>query len=551
MDVNSSDQNGKPSINNSAEDQKDQKEQRERSELPPVLRPKFSKQRRRRRLKTTSREATISKDDEGIVDKMEEKPWEDEEKPSLDKPSVEKQSVEKDEDGHRGIVPRDTREREPGERETEEPECQDSEIRILTVEPQNSDTDLVKKVTTPVTVTTDDKSDEKRKKATKEGSKRARRKRVIKQKGSGRNSGRKQQLQLSDERRRRRKLNNGSKESLASPRASTYVPLKLDKSAENVARKGRANNKQFDSMRPPSVDKRNPAKKKSFFKNIFDKTKSWMRKSDDVAQPTKEMLFKSYVSPEYDMNNPVDFTPDPSSYLKKILTRKEIERVSKNARCEREDVFINNRPFWIHRTNEDVIPKCKLLSHTGLIAQHSQDAQCFLRGLPERATTYNPKGDSLEKMMAIDKVIGVDPTDPTKEKELKRVTSNTFFSTCHVQAFKHSAEGKRKLEEFEAKWTNNTKDLAPPKVTFPHLHQSTGEKKDSGSGDKSQPPSTMLWVYNRKERPPPPKRIEDPPLSRTFASVAFTTVEPIKKQSKAQMSASITSESQQVKIGSK
>ncbi|PIC40572.1 hypothetical protein B9Z55_011865 [Caenorhabditis nigoni] len=571
MDVNCSDQNGKPPINTSAEDHRDAKE---KNELPPILRPKFSKYRHRRRRnknkstsketsKETSREqskdddttATVELKHDGLDKNSEDK---DDEKPSVEKPDKRsKEKLEPEDGGHRDL--RNDREREPRERETEEPECRESEIRIITVEPVGSDTD-VRKPTTPIVVNQDDKSDEKKKKKadkadsldegekkrSKESKNPSRRKRSGDQKVK-RNSGRNQP---SEERKRRKRAPNLSKESVnQSPRASLAIPVKQNSKENVVQKKSKVPaNKISDSaskVQPIVKYQQAPPKKKSFFKSIFDKTKFWMRKSDDVAQPTKEMLFKSYVNPEYDMNNPADFLPDPRHLFSKI----DWELRLRNSRCEPDLVFINNRPFWIHRTNEDVIPKVKLLGFNGLVAQHEQtNGTCYLKELPKR-TFYDPKKAPIEKLIAMDKMIGVDPTDPNKEKELQRVTSNTFFGTCHMQAYRISVEGKKKLEEFEAKYAKEAQQINDaPKVTFQLsitpppsvIHQ----PKDPSVVEKSQRGShPQMATYNRKERPTPGS-------SRAFVARDMV-LEIAKKQSKMQISASPSPDSPNPPIAKK
>ncbi|ULU03398.1 hypothetical protein L3Y34_002749 [Caenorhabditis briggsae] len=554
MDVNCSDQNGKPPINTSAEDHRDAKE---KNELPPILRPKFSKyshRRRRNKNKSTSKETSKetsreqSKDDDttatvefkhdGMDKNSEDK---DDEKPSAEKADKRsKEKLEPEDGGNRET--RNEREREQWERETEEPECRESKIRIITVEPVGSDPDF-RKLTTPTVVNQDDKSDEKKKKKadkadsldegekkrSKESKNPSRRKRSADQKVK-RNSGRKQP---SEERKRRKRAPNLSKKS--------KIPAnKISDSASKV--QPIAKNQQAP-----------PPKKKSFFKSIFAKTKFWMRKSDDVAQPTKEMLFKSYVNPEYDMNNPADFVPDPRPLFSKI----DWELRLRNSRCEPDLVFINNRPFWIHRTNDDVIPKVKLLGFNGLVAQHEQtNGTCYLKELPKRMF-YDPKKAPIEKLIAMDKMIGVDPTDPNKEKELQRVTSNTFFGTCHMQGYRISVEGKKKLEEFEAKYAKEAQQTndeikksgcGAPKVTFQLsitpppsvIHQ----PKDPSIAEKSLRGShPQMATYNRKERPTPGS-------SRVFVARDMV-LEITKKQSKMQLSASPSPDSPNFPIAKK
>ncbi|EGT60180.1 hypothetical protein CAEBREN_20407 [Caenorhabditis brenneri] len=559
MDVNSSDPNGKPSINNSAEEARDPKGNK--NELPPIVRPKFSK-RQRRRLPAKSKE-TMSKDDEPTQEKPDghDKPSDDKEdeklsmdRPSMEKPSMEKASAENPDEG-RPSRDRDTRD-QTIEKETEEPECRESETNIVVVEQKDSGTD-VKNLPTP-TVILEDKSDEKKKKGKggdsvddgekqkkKKGSRRGKKKKHRK-KNSGRNKNHQQQKQQGSDDREKKATKqpnlNNSKESNPSPRQSTYVPLKNDRSNEAVGtKKSKANNKTSDSSNMKTPDKKTPQpppkKKTNFFKNIFDKTKSWMRKSDDVAQPTKEMLFKSFVSPEYDPQDERNFLPDLSGYQSKEV---DIRSIS-NTKSGRYDVFYNNRPFWVNRTNEDQIPKCKLLSHAGLMAQHSINNTHFLKELPKRKF-YDPKNETLEKLMIIDRAIGVDPLDATKEKELRRVTSNTFFGTCMMHAYKNTAEGKRKLEEAEARNKETAVSdekkagYVPLKFIFPTFPDKKDEKKEEKKDEtveKSVLTGPMLVTYNRKSRPQPTSTtVRKNASSREFKFVPYVALEPTKKASK-------------------
>uniref|UniRef100_A0A1I7UR72 C2H2-type domain-containing protein n=2 Tax=Caenorhabditis tropicalis TaxID=1561998 RepID=A0A1I7UR72_9PELO len=327
------------------------------------------------------------------------------------------------------------------------------------------------------------------------------------------------------------------KELYPAPSQSAYVPLKLDKSSDNVAaKKSRANNRtSAESIKSPDKKSQKVApqpKKKSFFKNMLDKTRSWMRKSDDVAQPTKEMLFKSYVNPEYGIPNSNDFHPDPTNFL-----GLDLDPRLKNARCGATEVFINNRPFWVHRTNEDVIPKSKLLAHNALVAQHALNNACFLKELP-RKTFFDPKKETLERLMAVDKVFGLDEST----KGWKRVTANTFMGTCQMHAFKNTVEGKRRLEEFEA-----TKHLVPEEkkagVVFPNFPwPPPPEKKEEGIEKTVTVTGLVLNSYLRKARPIPGK-------SREFKQSSHVAFEPVKRASKrkeVQLVPSASQESQHI-----
>uniref|UniRef100_A0A8R1IU52 Uncharacterized protein n=1 Tax=Caenorhabditis japonica TaxID=281687 RepID=A0A8R1IU52_CAEJA len=155
------------------------------------------------------------------------------------------------------------------------------------------------------------------------------------------------------------------------------------------------------------------------------------------------MLVKPVVQPEYDPADPRDFQPDPR-YL--FHDDRDFELRLKNARCKRDEIFVNFRPFWLMRTPDDVPPRSRMIEASEHLA-HSRPTSPLLKDFPppRRQKFFDPRTDELGKMMAIDASIGVNLNDAGKEKELARIRSNTIHAVVAVQTYRKSAEGKRRM----------------------------------------------------------------------------------------------------------
>ncbi|CAI2351505.1 unnamed protein product [Caenorhabditis sp. 36 PRJEB53466] len=539
MDNDSSDRNGKPPTNGSAEELKEKNPSLKKgksAELPAHLRPKFTMKNRRpgkkKKISTkscskeSSREEEVSakspapeaekiedEDDKPSVEKMEEEgevvKVELEKEKEKEKEREKEKEKEKEEEEQKEPVAGDF-EQKPPEQNSDRENSKAERKKIVKVEKEKSAMNVMAKFV-------DDKSEEKRKKEKE------------KEKAQTLNFWEKTEKKREEERRKtegsKRKKSNRKKES---PRKQpSKRRKKVKKDATNSVHHPLSNTERSADSAPPPAPTQSPGlpttqsaqqgtktapkkekpkaenvkmvnttktqkKKPSFFKAIIDKTKFWMRKSDCVAQPTKEMLSKSIIPPDYDPNNPLDFAPDPHFLFP---SEDDWKKRLKNNCSSREEIFINFRPFWINKTNEDVLPKSRLLVQSQLLAQYHANNSMFLKELPKR-TFYDPLKEPLEKLQAVDKLIGVDPAEMAKKNQIDRITSNTFYATLHLQMYRESAEGKKKMEDCKRKLS----------IAGAKEQRSTNTEEKKSSQPKLSwniPEKYLLNIYNRKDRPLP------------------------------------------------
>ncbi|CAB04196.2 ULP_PROTEASE domain-containing protein [Caenorhabditis elegans] len=230
--------------------------------------------------------------------------------------------------------------------------------------------------------------------------------------------------------------------------------------------------KNLSSQRKHS-SKRN---RKGLLRNV---AKLWGRKSDGIANPTKAMLSKKYVPPDYGVN-PVDFMPDLECYFSK----NDITVRDKN-KCSKGEVFVEKLPFWLARLpSDDDIPKAQIQAHRPLKQAFEGNPSLLLPKCPRTLPFCEPDSDTLEKFKQVDKQMGTD----VPEQASKRLCTNTFYGTLMFEKDKSASEEVKKKKE-------------EPKL------KSLGE--ESVKVNFSFPPKPILFIYSRKNRPRPPVREDD------------------------------------------
>ncbi|UMM15683.1 hypothetical protein L5515_013024 [Caenorhabditis briggsae] len=283
-------------------------------------------------------------------------------------------------------------------------------------------------------------------------------------------------------------------------------------------------------------DTQKKKRKNGFLKSVYRKTKFWGRKSDCVADPTIEMLAKSYVPPEYDKRNELDFRPDIKKWFSSYPVNDYVTRVKTNLATSKDDIFVNNRPFWLTRQpGDESIPKVRIQLHKPLKQMY---LKCPTEILPKqnRQIPFNdPKTQNWKLLKMVDKSIGIEDDDTArvpekdqaakdkaKENELKRVTANTFHATMMFEVEKLIWDEQQKKKDPDPKRRQLKKDVEPKssledeppsgkRVTWSFPQKPAVEKvqKLLKKPDISIVPECVyeyqLQTYNRKLRPHPDK----------------------------------------------
>lgn len=302
------------------------------------------------------------------------------------------------------------------------------------------------------------------------------------------------------------------------PPPGVFPSLKKDQKEQGSAPKsqiGMSSSNRFD----PAAKKKK--KKRGFLKNVYKKTKFWGRKSDCVADPTTEMLAKSYVPPEYDAKNKRDFLPEVKTWFAQYKEDDMGLRAKTNPCSGEKEIFLNNRPFWLTpQPDDEAPPKVRIQMHRPLKLLFAKNTIELLPKYSRPANSFlDPKITKWKSLKQIDKSIGVEDSDSArmtreakekaKENELKRVTANTFHSTVMFEEEKlRNDEKKKEHDSKDAK-----KDTDCPKSSLENEppsakrvawkpHESIGNNDEM---KKLQPGEYIqkLYLYNRKNRPTP------------------------------------------------
>ncbi|CCD69914.2 DUF5523 domain-containing protein [Caenorhabditis elegans] len=243
------------------------------------------------------------------------------------------------------------------------------------------------------------------------------------------------------------------------------------------------------------------------FKKIYKKKNS-RAVSDCTVERMKEILTKSYVLPEYNPNDPIDFSPD---LPKKLFDEETWKLRMSNKGAIRNDVFLNNRPFWLARDGTEQVPRVLIQMHRPLKQMHSGNPASIQPKLHRTDPFLDPKEDALERLKIVDKAIGVDPLE--KEKEMKRLCANTFHGTLmfEVDQRQYDTEQQKKAEAEGLK--------LDPKRSKPNVKEkdqkSPFEEPRKVAFNVSD--KCTLHVYSRKRRP-----LTNPGKSERFTEKKYT-----------------------------
>uniref|UniRef100_A0A1I7TU75 DNA topoisomerase I n=1 Tax=Caenorhabditis tropicalis TaxID=1561998 RepID=A0A1I7TU75_9PELO len=290
-------------------------------------------------------------------------------------------------------------------------------------------------------------------------------------------------------------------------------------SNDGVSQKTNTSTKSLD----PSKRKKN----KGFFKKVYKKTMFWKRENDYYIDPSIENLCKSYVPPEYNEKNSKDFKPNPDDYFKHFAEVDCRERVKSNPSSTPKEIFINNRPFWLQSALDEHIPKVQIQLHRPLKQLYSKSPTEIYPKFTRTEPFLDPRTVYIMSLKEIDKSIGVEELktglvkeasreqkekeftreqrDKAKEKELKRVSANTFYGTMMFEVDKIAWEEKQKQSEGEAKKQKSARDKLV--IKFPPEAPKDPKDPKVAEDPKSKVYIYKLYTYNRKDRQTPTVKI--------------------------------------------